>query len=291
MTWYSLALISAFFSAAAAFFEKKTLFREKALEFSIVLALFNVALSLPFLPTINFSALSSITLAVLYGKTILGMLSFLCVMHGLKNLEISGALPLLVLTPGIVAFAAFVLLGEALGRYEIVGLLFLLIGTYVLQILHGKDLLAPFKIFYNSRGHRYIVGALLLFTITSILDKILLKRYNLPPAAFLVFQHLFLALNFVLAGWMHRRKSFDLRPVFQRSWLPILLVSVFTICYRYSQIEAVKLGSVALVLALKRVSVFFAVVLGGSYFRDHFLLRKTIATCIMLVGAALVIIY
>lgn len=291
MTWYGMALVSAFFSAAAAIFEKKTLFKEKALEFSIVLALFNVVLSLPFLASINFSALSGAALGVLYGKTILGMLSFLCVMHGLKNLEISGALPLLVLTPGIVAFAAFVLLGEALGQHEIIGLVLLLVGTYVLQILHGNDLLAPFKIFYQSRGHRYIVGALLLFTITSILDKMLLKNYKLPPTAFLVFQHLFLAINFMLLGWMHRRRSFDLRPVFKRSWMPILLVSVFTIVYRYSQIEAVKLGSVALVLALKRVSVFFAVVLGGSYFRDHFLLRKTIATCIMLAGAALVILF
>ena len=76
----------------------------------------------------------------------------------------------------------------------------------------------------------------------------------------------------------------------KNSWKPILLVSAFTIVYRLTQIFAVKSGSVALVLALKRTSVFFAVVIGGQIFKEHYLLRKSIATIIMLIGAAMVII-
>jgi len=81
-----------------------------------------------------------------------------------------------------------------------------------------------------------------------------------------------------------------LKSTFKNSWKPILLISLFTIIYRLTQIEAVKIGQVALVLALKRVSVFFAVVIGGRRIKEHYLLRKTIATLIMLAGAALVII-
>ncbi|HPR18152.1 MAG TPA: EamA family transporter [Candidatus Cloacimonadota bacterium] len=290
MNWFYFALISALFSAAAAIFEKKVLFQEKALEFSLVLALFNLVLSIPILLSLNLSALSGTALWVLFGKTILGMLSFLCVMYGLKNLEISGALPLLVLTPGLVALTAFIFLKEALGRYEVLGLILLLVGTYILQLLHKRDLLEPFKIFVKSKGHRYIVVALILFTVTSILDKVLLKEYNLPPLAFLGFQHLFLAIDFLLLALLWRKKELSIVPTLKRSWLPILLVAIFTMIYRYTQIEAVKLGSVALVLALKRTSVFFAVVIGGQLFHDHYLLRKTIATVIMLAGAILVIV-
>lgn len=290
MTWYWFALISAMFSAAAAIFEKKTLFQEDALNFSTTLAIFNVLLSIPILLSVNWAGLTGISLLVLYGKSILGMFSFLLVMYGIKNLEISGALPLLVVTPGLVAVAAFLLLGEQLKGLEIVGLVALLVGTYVLQLSHKKDLLEPFKVIFNSKGNRYLIGALLLFTVTSILDKVLLKNYKLKPNAFLSFQHIFLAINFIVFSLVTRRTNFSLKSTLKNSWKPILLISVFTIIYRLTQIEAVKIGQVALVLALKRVSVFFAVVIGGQLFKEHYLLRKTIATLIMLAGAALVII-
>jgi len=108
MEWYIFALISALFSAMAAIGEKKTLFKENALEFSAVLAIFNLFFSIPFVVYIDFNSLPLPALAVLYGKSILGMCSFLFIMYGIKNLEISGALPILVITPGLVAFFAFI---------------------------------------------------------------------------------------------------------------------------------------------------------------------------------------
>ena len=290
MEWYIFALISALFSAMAAIGEKKTLFKENALEFSAVLAIFNILLSIPFICYINFNALPMPALAVLYGKSILGMCSFLFIMYGIKNLEISGALPILVLTPGLVAFFAFILLDESLSTWQIVGLILLLVGTYILQLVHKKDLLEPFKIFVKSRGHRFLLGALIIFTITSLLDKWLLRDFKLPPYTMLTFQHLFLGINFFFLTLIRRKSTSTILHTMKNSWKPILLVSAFTIVYRLTQIFAVKSGSVALVLALKRTSVFFAVVIGGQIFKEHYLLRKSIATIIMLVGAAMVII-
>ncbi len=290
MEWYIFALISALFSAMAAIGEKKTLFKENALEFSAVLAIFNILLSIPFIFYINFNALPMPALAVLYGKSILGMCSFLFIMYGIKNLEISGALPILVLTPGLVAFFAFILLDESLSTWQIVGLILLLVGTYILQLVHKKDLLEPFKIFVKSRGHRFLLGALIIFTITSLLDKWLLRDFKLPPYTMLTFQHLFLGINFFFLTLIRKKSTSTILHTMKNSWKPILLVSAFTIVYRLTQIFAVKSGSVALVLALKRTSVFFAVVIGGQIFKEHYLLRKSIATIIMLVGAAMVII-
>jgi len=196
----------------------------------------------------------------------------------------------LVLTPGLVAFFAFILLDESLSTWQIVGLILLLVGTYILQLVHKKDLLEPFKIFVKSRGHRFLLGALIIFTITSLLDKWLLRDFKLPPYTMLTFQHLFLGINFFFLTLIRRKSTSTILHTMKNSWKPILLVSAFTIVYRLTQIFAVKSGSVALVLALKRTSVFFAVVIGGQIFKEHYLLRKSIATIIMLVGAAMVII-
>jgi len=286
--WYVLALISALFSASAAIFEKKILFKEKALAFSTALAIFNLVLAIPFFFFIDMSSVSSISLLVLFFKSILGAFAFLCVMLGIKNLEISNALPLLVLTPGFVAFFAFIFLKEVLSGIELIGMLLLLGGTYILQLKLNQRFLDPFRIFWKSKGHKYIIWALILFTITSILDKALLKTFKLPVNAFMGFQHLFLAIVFI-AVVLFSRKIRDVANPLKNSWKWILPLAFLTITYRYTQIEAVKAASVALVLSLKRVSVFFAVLIGGSLFKDHSLLRRVLATAVMILGAVFII--
>ena len=287
--WYILALVSALFSASAAIFEKKILFKEKALAFSAVLALFNFVIAIPFFFFVDFSSLTLISLCVLFFKSILGAFAFLCVMLGIKNLEISNALPLLVLTPGLVAFFAFIFLREVLGGMELFGMLLLLAGTYVLQLKSKQKFWDPFKIFIKSKAHKYIIWALILFTTTSILDKALLKNFNLPVNAFMGFQHLFLAIVFLVFVLFSGGISQVKNPL-KNSWKWILPLAFLTITYRYTQIEAVKAASVALVLSLKRISVFFAVLIGGRLFKDHSLLRRVIATAIMVIGAVLVIV-
>jgi len=290
MDWYTLAFLSAIFSAAAAISQKKILFNIDALEFSFILSLFNALLALLFLINTNLDSISFLSLLILYGKTILGALAFYCVMLALKNMEISGALPLMVLTPGIVAIFAFFILGESLSSLEIIGITLLLFGTYILEVRKSKNIFQPFKIFVKSKYHHYIIYALLLFTLSSIIDKVLLRDYKLPPYEFIGFQHLFLATNFLLLVLISKNNPVKiLSKVNNKLFGWIFLISIFTIGYRYTQIEAVKLAPVALVLTIKRTSVFFAVLFGGKLFSEQSLLKKTIATIIMLVGAYLIV--
>jgi drug/metabolite transporter (DMT)-like permease len=289
--WYLYAGISAIFSAGAAVVEKKALVIDKPLNFSFILALFNIVLSLPFLTYVDFDKIEMLTILVLYGKSILGSFAFLFVMTGLKKLDISNSLPLLVMTPAVVAFFAFLFLGESLNHFEIGGMLFLMVGTYVLQLKKGADLLEPFKITKQNKAYLFIIGAILIFTITSILDKTLLGRYRLQPQAFLPIQHIFLGFNFFIMWLFSKDNRMEFKETYSKSWKMILVVSVFTIIYRYSQILAVQAGSVALVLSVKRTSVFFATVIGGHYFKESNILRKSLATVVMIGGCVLVILY
>ncbi len=290
MSWFILAFISAVFSATASISEKKVLFNLGALEFSFLLALINLIFSIPFFFGINFAAVSYLSIIVMYFKTILGTLAFLCVMLALKNLEISKALPLLVLTPGLVAIFAFIFLGETLSSIEVTGMLLLLSGTYLLETKARQGILDPFRVFVKSKSYHYVIFALLLFTTTSVLDKLLLSRYKLEPVAFMGFQQLFLAINFAIIFFIFGRKSGGIKKLAGSGTLKwIIFVSALTILYRYAQIEAVKLAPVALVLSIKRVSVFFASVGGGKIFNEEDLLKKSIATAAMVAGAIMIV--
>ena len=285
--WYIFALVSAIFSATAAILEKKILFKDNIIGFTTLLAIFNLILAIPFLFFIE-SKITSIGLLILFFKSFLGAVAFLCIMYGIKNLEVSSALPLLVLTPGLVAFFAFIFLGEALTFYEIFGIFFLIIGIYVLQLNKNQKLLDPFKSLFKSRAYIYLILALILFTTTSILDKTLLKQFNMPINGFMFFQHLFFAIIFILFIILSK-KTKEIKYSLKFSWKLILILSIVTIIYRYGELQAVKTTAVALAISIKRISVFFAVVIGGKIFREKNLFRKTIATIIMTLGAILII--
>lgn len=289
MTWFIIALISAVLSATASIFEKKILFRLGALEFSFLAAVITLLFSIPFFFAVDYNSLQLNSLFVLYLKSIFGALAFWCVMLAIKNMELSGALPLLVLTPGIVAFFAFLFLGEALSNLEIIGMILLLAGTYILE-RRGKDFLEPFLIFIKSRNHHFIIFALSLFTITSLADKWLLRDFQLEPTAFIPFQHLFLAINFLIIVLVKEINLFKKIKTYSTDiWLFVIAVSIFTVGYRWSQVEAVKIAPVALVLTVKRSSVFFVTIIGGKIFNEHNLLRKAIATLIMIAGAVIML--
>ncbi|MCB0753408.1 MAG: EamA family transporter [Ignavibacteriae bacterium] len=288
MEWFYIAFASAILSAIAAVLQKKVLFNLDALEFSFILSIFNLLLALILLPQLNYSQITATALIILYLKTILGAFAFLNVMLAIKNLEISGALPLMVLTPGIVAVLSLFFLGESITNLEIYGMILLLIGTYVLEIKKHDKLLDPIKTFFNSKYHKYIFYALILFSVSSVIDKLIVKDYKLTPFNFVVFQQIFLGINFTVLILLRAKNPFQLmQKVSKDNLIWILLIAFLTFGYRYAQIEAVKIAPVALVLSIKRTSVLFASIFGGKLFSESQLLKKGIAIGLMLIGAYL----
>lgn len=290
MNWFILALLSAILSAAAALSQKKILFKTDALEFSFVLSVFNIFTSFPLWYAANFSDLSIISLALLFLKTLIASIAFLNVMLALKNMEISGALPLMVLTPGIVAIFAFFILGEILTVGGIVGLILLTIGTYILELKKNKNFFDPFKVFIKSKKHRYILTALACFTITSIMDKTLMKNYKLNPQLMVIFQQIFSAVCFTGFLYLKKQNPFSVfRKIDIKNLQFIFLVSIFTIGYRYFNFAAMKIAPISLVLSVKRLSVLFATLIGGKIFSESRMMQKIIATLILLSGTYLIL--
>lgn len=290
MTWFAIALLSAFLSAFAAITQKKVLFSLGALEFSFLLSLVNLVFSIPFFFFIDYGTINSFNLLVLFIKSVIGVGAFFCVMLSLKNLEISNALPLLALTPGFIAVFAFIFLGEALKTAEVVGLIILMLGTYILESGNSTKIIFPFSILLKSKYHRFVILALLLFTASSILDKLLLIKLNLSPISLTAFQHIYFAIMFSIIFFVFRKKTEPLPSITNKinlGW--IALISVLTIGYRYTQVVAIGLASVALVLAVKRTSVFWATIIGGRIFSDKDLLKRSIAAVLILVGAILIL--
>jgi drug/metabolite transporter (DMT)-like permease len=281
--WLLLALVSALFSAAAAVMQKKILFRIDALTFSFMLSIVLMGFSTGTLLFMDAFHLSSITLFVLIIKSVINAAAFLFVMMALQRGGISSTLPLLALTPGVTALLAYGALGETISKYEILGLLFMIAGVFLLE--RNESAASNNKQWFDS-SHWYIGSALILFSVSSVFDKYLVSGIKTPPLVVLFYQH---AVFLVLYGGLYFRKHRSLKSFTESGMrstvLLILAVAVLTMGYRYTQLAAVKLGSVALVLAVKRTSVFWAALVGGKLFDEKRLVPKLIAAaCIIAAG-------
>lgn len=291
MTWIYLALISAVFSAFAAITEKKVLFRLDALDFSFFVSVITLILSIPFFFDAPLSINLSTPLIILFAKAVLSSIAFLCVMLAIKNLEISEALPLLALSPGLVAILGVLLIQDTLMLNEWLGLFLMLIGTYILELRKDdKGILKPFKSLLKFSKYKYVFFALFLFSITSLIDRLLLKDFKLPPYTFMAYQQLFFAFIFTALILLRNKKISEVFKALNLNiFYLVAIISVFTVIYRYTQIEATKIAAVALVLSVKRLSVLMAVIIGGKLFKENSILLRFIASIIILTGLVILV--
>ena len=208
MIWFVLATCSALLSAASAVIQKKILFRLTALEFSFLVSVVILALSL-FVPfSVDVASIPSSALMILIGKSILGGMAFLLVMMSLEHNQISSALPLLGITPGVTALLSLMLLGESLRPWEWAGIGLMMAGTYTLEIRPGQKIIQPFKLIFTNRNFYFIYGAVGLFAVSSVADRMLVSSYRIDPLVVLFYQHIVYCALFGLQLLL-RKNSFS----------------------------------------------------------------------------------
>ena len=284
MTWLSIAFASALLSALAAVLQKEILRSLDAVSFSFIMSGFVLVVS-AFIPLIvNVAAVTPLSLIVLIVKGIINALAFVFVMMMLERSDISGTLPLMGLTPGVTAVIAFVAIGESISSVEIAGLIVMTAGVFVIE---RKESIRDIR---RSHVTWYIAGALGLFAVSAVMDKLLVSGYRVDPLVVLFYQHIifFIVFGIIFAS---RRNSF--LSVFTRARFHILalvmLVAVLTIGYRFAQLEAVRSGPVALVLAVKRTSILFAALAGGRIFKEERLIPRVAGAALIIAAGFLIL--
>lgn len=288
MSWFSYALISAVLLSIATLFQKKALRHEHAMEFSATFAIIAALVAVPFFFAIDYSKIALEPLIILFINSAFGATAFYLVAKSIRHMEISSSTPLFALGPGITVFLAYLFLGERLTAMQGWGSGFLLLGAYVLEIKNHHDLFEPVKVFLRSRYIHLIMLAMVLYSVSALLDRVLLSQYNFQPEAFIAFAHLFVAFHlFIMLSIFY--KGVDGVRNGLRSIGPLLLImAIIIVVSRYSQVEAVKIAYVGLVVSVKRVSVFLTTLIGGKLFHEHSLTRKVLAALITVIGAILI---
>ncbi len=287
MNWIILGLVLAVLTGIISLIHKKTLKKDSPLENSFLYSFFNMIIAMVLIPFIDLSFQKEY-LIVLYFLTWIGASAFYLYERSLKRGEVSSVAPLFNFGPLFVALFAFIFLAEKVTMLQIFGILLLILGGYILETRHFTNFKEAIK---KVKKHKYIHLAMisvLLYAFGSVGDKFVLNN-GMTPLTFLFFVNIFLWTNFFIMACLTEGMAPMIKSAKRVGGL-LLISSFLSFLLRMTQLFAITLGSIAPILALKKLGSLIAVIGGGELFHEHNLKRKLVASVIMIFGAILIAI-
>ncbi len=286
--WFWFAFVSAVLGAAEVILNKKSLHNVS----SAVLTWALFTLSLPILayialkdgmPSVNqlfYMGVFGSSLAFAFAKTITN--------ETLKNNVVSKIFPLTAFSGIFTYIFGLLLLSETIRLVPVLGLLSIIAGSYIMNADQAKeDFLKPFKLLFTTKASVLFLIAIMLGSLTAIFDKVGLNNTAPTSPAFTIFvEQLIMSILMTVYVWKKERKTWgkELRNNF---WM-LLLNSIMFIAVSLLVFTAYIGGPVALVLGIKRLQIFFILLMGYLFFKDKPTKHIWVATLIMVIGVIMI---
>ncbi len=290
MIWFLLVITAVFFIVFETVLEKKTLSEARTFDFVAMFSFANAIVLSPFLLVADLSQINWYILGIIYSASILSTISSLLIFKAMKHSAISEVAPILAILPLVVSLLAFFVLGETMNFIQVIGLFLMVAGVMFLEF---KNFKSGDGIFRKGRKRYilYIFLCLILGGAGAVFDKAILSRFDINSLAYLAIVQIFIALNYLLFIGIKPKLFSELKGSVYKFWKIILLISLFTVVHRYLYISAIKLAaSIGLVVAVYRLSSLFNIFVGEKFFGETDILKKIVATLIILSGVFLLVI-
>jgi len=214
----------------------------------------------------------------------LEVVAILLYAHAIQRSPLSLTIPFLSLTPVFTLPVSYLLIGEVPGVAGAAGVVLIAVGVYVLNIqARHTGWLGPLRAVAREPGSRMMIGVALIYSVTSALGKIAVLHsgpifYGAVSAA---------ALS-VLVGIVAVRRAKGAWGEVRDNARPFFLLGVLYIAMAVCHFKAVEIAPVAYMIALKRTSILFSVLLGWIFFQEQALRDRLLGASLMVAGAVLI---
>lgn len=230
------------------------------------------------IPTIGPNFYSAMFITVL-----LNFVAALLYFKALKNTDLSLAIPMIAFTPLFLVFTSLIILNEAPTIFGLIGIISIVIGSYVLNMKNGHGFFDPFRQIVKNKGvfMMLLVGIIWSFTIN--FDKITIQSTS--PLFSGAILHIGIGLLFLLLSF--KKVVSNIKNNYAVIFWPGIFLGV---SYWFFAI-GLSLEIASYVTAIKRTAVLMSVFLGGYFFKEKHFLKRLIGASIMLAGIALIVLY
>lgn len=220
---------------------------------------------------------------------ILGSLAFFFYLRALRYSDVSLVAPMMLLTPAILLVTSPIMLGEYSSLGGIVGVLFIVFGSYFIGFSLEKQkrsFWGPFIGLFKEKGVKYAFLASLLYGITANLDKIGVLKSS--PFIWIFIQGALLTIGLGIFMLFKERISLFL----DKKQAGIAIIPGFTGAFSsILQMVAISLWQVPYVIAIKRTSSLVTIIAGGVIFKEKNIFWRLVGASIMIVGVLLILFF
>jgi drug/metabolite transporter (DMT)-like permease len=281
MNWIYLAFFASIFLSISAIFEKKILKHEHAMEFSAAFSLVVCVLTWVVFGKSLVLPKDLVIWALIYVASWCGVLSFYFSAKVTRSLALSTAAPILALAPGLAALFSWVLLGERLGVFGVLGILVMLLGACMIEWF-GKSRDSVSKIFFSVTAFSALLGVS-AYALGTVFDSVVVSVFQFDKISYLLLVQTFVCFNWIVFLLLLGRGVSVFSRGFKLGGYAVVILAVIAIAHRILYLLALGEGSAASVVAIKRSSVVWTT-LAGFYFGEKSILSKVLASMVVLFG-------
>ncbi|NOY45636.1 MAG: EamA family transporter [Deltaproteobacteria bacterium] len=280
MTWLFLSLASALSWSLADVFAKKALQRASAVRVAWV----RTAFALPVLTAVALG--TGITRPgpgfwpALAAAVPLEIAAALLYQWALRLSPLGLTAPYLAFTPAFLVFTGRWILGEVPAIPAYGGIALVCVGGYLLHLEPGMGWLDPVRALDRERGSVLMLAVAALYSVTAALGKVAVLASD--PVTFGVVYYGI--LTGCLTPWAVRGAG---RPRRSRP-LTLGLVGLFSAAMILAHFSAIRLAPASYMIAVKRTSVLWSILLGGVVFSEHGWRRRLLGGTVMVAGVGLI---
>jgi len=218
---------------------------------------------------------------------LLGVVTFALYGKALKSGDMSLTLPMLAFTPLFLLVTSPLTLGEFPSPAGVGGLLCVVVGSYVLNLRERrKGFWGPVRALWTNRSARLMLIVAAIWSVGANVDKLGLRASS--PRVWIAAVYTVSVLGLLPLVLRHAR---NVRAQIGRmpGWLVAagFLEAVGLVC----QMHALPLTMVSYVIAVKRLSIVFAVLLGAAFFREPDVLHRLPGALIMVAGVFFIAVF
>ena len=265
------AILAAISDGTKDFFNRVVMIKEDPYVYGFIQNVIATLLFIPLFLSVKFPTNNIVYLFILLsalawvGIAIIGNYSY-------KYTEVSLRAPISQIRIIILLILSMLFLSEKLTLNKGIGTLLIFIGLFVLRFKGGK-----FDI--KNKGIQLTVLTACLVALAAIFNKIAL-HYTVPEfQGFLIYLIPTVILFFFLKG---RKKKF--KSLFKNQWKVVLFGSFLGAAFTYLSLKAYALADVSTIFPIIKTSALITVLLGIIFLKEKQILRKIIATTIVLIG-------
>lgn len=214
----------------------------------------------------------------------LEVVATLMYMRALKVCHLSLCIPFLAFTPVLMTLTGWVLLGEGLNRWGISGTLMIACGSYILSLGTGQPgFWAPLVALARESGARLMLAVAAIYSCTAALFKLAIL-HSQPGFFGVTYPLAFTGVMFV----GYPLSKVQLGTALQSRYLWGIALGFCIVLSILSLAHGISLAPAAYLIAVKRLSLLFSVVLGGLWLKERPFLPRFLGAALMCSGVILI---